>query len=265
MRNRHHCSGLGIPAKNGMPGYIGQNMDIESYTAGYQIIMRIKGEDGKPDRLVLSYPGLIALNGLNNKGIGVCVNTIMQVSACNDGLPVAFVIRGILEREEKSEVMDFIHSVKHASGQNYLLGIQGEVFDFEASANKVVRYDPQNENGAVYHTNHPIVNDDLKEWHAEGIEKLKKDGRLENTNSYIRLHALSNRVSGSIDVNVEIIKNALRSKDDPRNPVCNSYQAEYSGFTFASIIMVHSGIPFIQVSAGPPDEYEYHTITFTPW
>jgi len=259
----HHCSGLGVPARNGNPGYIAQNMDIESYTEGHQVLMRILASDGNPEQLILTHPGLIALNGMNKEGIGVCVNTIMQLKASNSGLPVAFVVRGIINRTDGGDVKDFLNTVNHASGQNYLLGIKGEVYDFEASANKVVRYNPENENGTVYHTNHPIVNDDLKDWYKAYAPGQTDNKRLKKSNSYVRLEAVSSRVAENINVDDLIIKDALRSKDSKLHPVCRTLKNKLSGFTFASIIMTHSGEPYIQLTAGPPDESEYVKFTFT--
>jgi hypothetical protein len=49
--------------------------------------------------------GLIAANGMNNGPVAVCVNTLMQLSACPDGLPVALVIRGLLARRSGPSVV----------------------------------------------------------------------------------------------------------------------------------------------------------------
>ena len=258
----HHCSSLGVPARNGNPGYISQNMDLENYTDGFQVLMRLKSNENQPEQLILTHPGLIALNGLNEAGIGVCVNTIMQLNASATGLPVAFIIRRIINTTDKEDLLSFIQTVNHASGQNYILGIKGEVYDFEASANKVVRYNPQNENGTVYHTNHPIVNDDLKPWFETYNPNLKE--KPTNSNSYLRLNAVETRMANSPEINDQQIMDALRSRDNDTNPVCRTNNNNGYGFTFASIIMTHSDIPFIQVLAGPPDESEFLRVDFSP-
>ena len=165
--HNHHCSGLGVPAQNGNPGYLSQNMDLENYTDGYQVLMRLMKTNNRPEQMVLTHPGLIALNGMNKQGVALCVNTLMQLTAAPEGLPVAFVVRRIINSTDKEDILKFIQEVDHASGQNYIIGIRGEVYDFEASATKVVRFNPENENGTVYHTNHPVVNDDVKPWFKE--------------------------------------------------------------------------------------------------
>jgi isopenicillin-N N-acyltransferase like protein len=92
------------------------------------------------------------------------VNTLLELKASSNGLPVAFVVRRIINSTDKEDLLNFIQTVSHASGQNYILGIRGEVYDFEASANKVVRFEPKNKNGTVYHTNHALANDDIWPW-----------------------------------------------------------------------------------------------------
>ncbi len=259
--SKHHCSGIGVPALNGNKGYIAQNMDIESYTDGYQVLMRLTRTDSRPEQLILTHPGLIALNGMNETGVGACMNTLMQLKASSTGLPVAFIVRRIINSTDKDDLLHFIQSVSHASGQNYIIGIRGEVYDFEASANKIIRFDPKNANGAIYHTNHPLANDDVKDWFKK-YDPAKKDSiDQDKSNSHIRLTAVQKRVKDASSVNDVIIKEALRSKDDKDNPVCR--QPKNGGFTFGSVIMTLTGEPYLQVTAGPPDESDYKKITFT--
>lgn len=259
--NNHHCSGLGVPSRNGSPAFISQNMDLENYTDGFQVLMRLNRTGNNPEQLVLTHPGLIALNGLNEEGIGACMNTLMQLKASANGLPVAFIVRGILNTTNKDEALKFIQTVPHASGQNYIIGVKGEVFDFEASANKVVRYNPMNENGTVYHTNHPLVNDDMKPWFEQYNPSSMKGPK--SSNSHLRLRAVENRMKSSSEVNEALIKETLRSKDDNYNPVCRANNEDGRGFTFASTIMTLTGKPNIQVLAGPPDEADYVQVDFT--
>lgn len=259
--SNHHCSGIGVPARNGNSGYIAQNMDIESYTDGYQVLVRLTKTDKRPEQLILTHPGLIALNGMNETGIGACMNTLMQLKASNTGLPVAFIVRRILGSTDKEDLLQFIQSVPHASGQNYIIGIRGEVFDFEASANKVTRFDPQNKNGTIYHTNHPLANDDVKDWFKKYDPTTKAAVDPGKSNSHIRLTAVQKRVKDASGVDDILIKETLRSKDDIDNPVCRA--PKNGGFTFGSVIMTLTGVPFLQVTAGPPDESEYKKIEFS--
>jgi isopenicillin-N N-acyltransferase-like protein len=261
--NNHHCTGVGVPAAGSSHAYIAQNMDLENYTDGFQVLMRIPADNQYPEQLILTHPGLIALTGLNAKGIGVCVNTLMQLKASSTGLPVAFVIRELIRTTGKDEILDFITSVDHASGQNYIIGIRDAVYDFEASSNKVVRFKPDNPNGSVYHTNHPIVNDDLKPWYALYSPSLSEGTRAPAGNSEFRFEAAERRMSTATDIDDTTIAGTLRSRDHDQHPVCRTNSEANDGFTFASVIMTLSDQPSIQVVAGPPDEGEYSTYSFT--
>jgi hypothetical protein len=68
----HHCSGIGIAATNSHPAYIAQNMDLENFMNGYQVLFHISSYNDEPEQYLLSCAGLIALNGINSNGIGVC-------------------------------------------------------------------------------------------------------------------------------------------------------------------------------------------------
>lgn len=260
--NNHHCSVMGVPATETEPGHIAQNMDLDSYTDGFQVLMRLEQTGASPERLILTYPGLIALNGLNREGIAVCVNTLMQLKASYAGLPVAFVIRRIIDSRDANEVLKFVKTVKHASGQNYMVGINGQIYDFEASANKVVRFDPENGNGTVYHTNHPIVNDDIKPWFNAFDPNLSDNQKPLGSNSFVRFKSVEDRMAISSDINENSIMQTLRSKDDSNHPVCRTNTNNGRAFTFASVIFSLGENPHMMITAGPPDESDYERFGF---
>ncbi|OZV68015.1 C45 family autoproteolytic acyltransferase/hydolase [Winogradskyella aurantia] len=262
-QNNHHCSGIGVPSRNGNPGYLSQNMDLENYIDGFQVLMRLSRADDSPEQLILTHPGLIALNGLNEEGIGVCVNTIMQLNASPSGLPVAFVVRKIINSNNKEEVLKFIQDVNHASGQNYILGIKGEVFDFEASSNKVVQYNPSNKNGTVYHTNHPLVNDDVKPWYDMYNPSLPEDSKPSTFNSLYRFKAVEKRIANRGELTESALIETLKSKDNKNNPVCRANNKNGYGFTFASVVMEMSDNPYMKLTVGPPDESEFLRFNFS--
>jgi len=256
----HHCSAMGVPAMNGQPAYVSQNMDLEKWMDGYQIVLHIQKHGNTPEQYILSCAGLVALNGINENGIGVCVNTLMQLQASSDGLPVAFVIRGLLEKKNNNEVLQFIQTTKHASGQNYTIGTVDSVYDFEASAHKVVRLFPD-ASGIVYHTNHPVVNNDIKPWY-QGYYQKYLAGATQNMNSEARFATLKRRANETNNKDDMFIKATLRSKDDNNNPVCRTHLPGNEFFTFGSVIITLSGKRTMQVTAGPPDESDYQTFSF---
>jgi predicted choloylglycine hydrolase len=244
-----HCSAVGVRASAQHPGIIAQNMDLEGFRDGFEAVLHVKNPSGV-EAFVLTEPGLIALDGINNRSVAVVVNTLAQLSHRTDGLPVAFVIRGILEQPSFRDAARFVQAVKHASGQNYLIADQAGMGDFEASSGKVT---PVPIEGAfVYHTNHPLANDDL------GL-RYKSD---ETDDSHIRYAALRNRLHADSDDMAGRIEAALRSHDSESNPVCVRFKGKDRGCTFASIVMVLSKQPYLLVAPGSPDIYEYRRLDF---
>jgi hypothetical protein len=187
----------------------------------------------------------------------------MELQASKDGLPVAFVIRGILSKQTSEDALSFVKTVKHASGQNYIIGIQDSVYDFEASSGKVVRFLPNADlSGVVYHTNHALVNHDVKTWDVE-YHKMVLAGETKNLNSEIRYATVEKKLN--IDdkkINVDLLKTILRSKDDIQNPICRSFTEVQGIFTFSSVLFTLTGKRSVLVTFGSPDQAEYQQYFF---
>ena len=256
--NKERCSGIGVPITSNHPACIAQNMDLENFMNGYQVLLHIIGTNTEPEQYLLTCAGLVVTTGMNEKGIGVCANTLMELQASEDGLPVAFVIRGILSKRNRDDVLSFIKTVKHASGQNYIIGIQDNVYDFEASANQIIRFHPEGAHGdVIYHTNHALVNHDVKPWYSEYHTKVLA-GEAKSMNSELRFDALEKRLNKPVEeISSDIIKRTLRSKDDEKNPVCRAYKEGGSAFTFSSVLYTLTGRRSVQVTYGSPDKSEY--------
>ena len=94
--------------------------------------------------------------------------------------------------------------MRHASGQNYTLGGSGQVAYFEASANKVVEVDPPNSRSFIFHTNHPVANEDYS---PEGMQEMSQPNPADNTRT--RYQALRSHLAGD--------PGRKRHRFDPRN------------------------------------------------
>jgi len=261
--SNHHCSGIGVPATANHPAYIAQNMDLENYMHGYQVLLHLAPTATEPEQYILSCAGLVALAGMNEKGIGLCMNTLMELQASEEGLPVAFMIKGVLSKQTGNEAMQFLKTVKHASGQNYIMGVGDSVYNFEVSSNEVVRFLPKaGESAVVYHTNHALLNHDVKEWYKKYHEQVLS-GETKNRNSEARFASLEQRMNKQpADISTDVIKTTLRSKDNARNPVCRVYKEGGGGFTFSSLIFTLGGKRSVQVTYGSPDQSEYREYFF---
>ena len=261
---KHHCSCIGVTSTPDHPAYTAQNMDLENYMNGYQVLLHIKGETDIPEQYLFTCAGLIVTTGMNEYGISVNPNTLMELKSSPDGLPVAFVIRGILNCHESEKVLSFISSIKYASGQNYVIGIQDSIYDFETSATQSVRFYPNKEKKElVYHTNHALNNHDVKPWYQEYHNNVMS-GMSKDMNSETRFSSLEKRLNMPVNaINVDILKSTLRSKDNEKNPICRTYKEGGEIFTFGSVIYTLTGIPSVQVTKGSPDQTEYKEYFFS--
>ncbi len=260
--NAHHCSSLGVIRSSSHPAIVAQNMDLENFRDGSQVVLHIAEDPAHPEQFIFTSAGFIATNGMNNRSIGITCNTLMELSASPDGLPVACVVRGVLARSSGTEVLDFIKTIKHASGQNYIIGIGDRVYDFEASANKVVEFRPVKDGSVVYHTNHPLANDDWKPWHEKKKQELKPE-EVNQGNSQVRLSSLTARLHKPASaIGEQVIKETLQSRDSKEHPICRTL-AESGFYSFGATIMTLSDKPYFQVTMGPPDTNKFLRLEFS--
>jgi hypothetical protein len=244
-----HCSALGVATTKDHPTIVAQNADLEGFRDGFQTILHITEPTGL-EQFVLTAPGLIGFNGMNSKGVGVAANTLTQLGSFREGLPVAFVVRGVLERVGFNEARSFLKAIRHASGQNYTLGGGGRVACFESSGNEVVQIDPPKAGSFVYHTNHSVAND-----------YYSRFGILDS--SHARYDALRKRLSADPGKDIiDMVQETLRSRDSELYPVSRPHRDNQHVFTYASTIMVLDTKPYLIAAPGPPDQCEYAIFRF---
>jgi hypothetical protein len=254
-REESRCSVLGVNGDGINPSIVAQNADMGPSVDGYQTLLHIKHQDSDLEELVLSLPGVTGVYGLNNRSMGVCLNALtMTLNKSPQGLATIFIARGILYQEHLDEAVKFINSVKHASGEAYTFGNRERVVCFEGSANKVSQFIPSPGATRVYHTNHPIANDDIwlspdnPEKMAPALRSRLKTGIA---NSKTRFQTLEKRLSDlSKPMTVETVKSILCSHDSEEFPVCR--HDERGNITTFSMIMTLSDSPEMHVAAGPP-------------
>ncbi len=249
-----HCSSIGVNRTATSPSFVAQNMDIPTFYQGYQTLLRIKDEKSNLESLVLTVPGAIGVNGLNSQAVAITCNTLLRLEYSKDGLPVSFIVRGVLKQRTLKEARDFLYNIKHASGQNYIIGGLEGTHSFECSAGQVAEFIPYPGAQLTYHTNYPLANDD---YNHRYIANLKKQNKTPKDDPYFcaRLEALEKRLKNNESVDIEVIKAALRSRDQASNPVSNKY-------TYACTMMVLSVNPELHIAPGRPHETAFKVFRF---
>lgn len=258
FQHRHHCSSFGALTADG--AVAAQNMDLGVWMDGFQALLHIHDRALGLESYVLTVAGIVGLCGMNSAGFALCVNTLLDLNHRIDGLPVAFVARGILERRSAAEAAAFIEDAPHASGQNYILADPTAVLDYECSAAGAVRV-PYPIANRAWHTNHAIASQDRDPAHSgSGWADSGRDSRN-------RLAAVERCIGESgATVDPRLAQATLSSKDDARDPVSRrkdrGIDKPATGFTFASVIWEVGAHPAAHVAPGAPCSHEFATYEF---
>jgi hypothetical protein len=244
------CSSIGFRTSDGVVA--GQNMDLGGYTDGHQVALRIAPHGDVPGALVFTLSSMIALMGVSTAPVSVSVNSLSQLPSAREGMPVAFLIRRLLQAGSLDEAVDVLASVPHATGQNYLLADDRGIRCFEGSSAGVREYEAPDA-ACVVHTNHPLAG-----W-PEGTGEV-------GPSTVTRFDSLESRLGGA-HASVEDGLAALASRDDPDFPVSIEYdpnrvpsaQTGMIGFTTGAMIShLRPGADIESwISAGPPSARGY--------
>ncbi len=257
------CSAIAFERQGDRPALVAQNMDLEPFREGYQVLLHVKHPDSDLESLFLTCAGLIVTTGMNNSPLGIAVNAMGQMDYGTEGLPVAFVVRGLLEQKDLEEAVGFLKTVQHASGQNYILGDSSQVVDLEVSTNQMAEFTPEASPGVILHTNHPRV---LTDYHSR-YEKSLAGGATPmgvGENTHVRLESLEKRLGSKKGaLGIEDIKSTLSSQDDSTHPVCRPHDPDKSSFTFGTVIQVLSDSPELHLAPGPPNVTPFQIFPFS--
>ncbi|MFO0983051.1 MAG: C45 family peptidase [Planctomycetota bacterium] len=253
------CSVLALARDEHHATIVAQNLDGPDFLDRHIVVLRLKDAKQDLDALVVTMAGCIALNGMNARGLAVCVNALLTLKNARSGLPVACVIRGVLERKTLAEAAQFVQKVPHASGQCYTIGDVTQVECHEASAGKVTRALADSQ--AIAHTNHPLVNDNVSPL-GKWVAMQPADAMPGMHNSRARLEACQARLASPGADAIASVKAALGSHDRPRDPVCR-HLSPGSSFTAAcTVYELHAGHPTLHLATTPPcrGEFREHSL-----
>jgi isopenicillin-N N-acyltransferase like protein len=254
QRQSHaHCSSFGV-ARTGEPTLVGQTMDLPSWMDGFQTLLLIRNAKPGLDSYVVTAAGMISLTGMNSRGFAISVNTLLQLKHAVDGLPVAFITRHLIETAAVDQAVQFLQEVRHASGQNYVIGDGTQVRDFECGGDVVAEH--KGDDGRVWHTNHPLVNGNLRPDRTEPwwAHKLQ--------DSSTRLAALERRLADGSPFSVEHAKAMLASRDHGEFPVSQEVREGSDGCTFAAMVAELGRKPRLSVAPGAPSQHPFAVFEF---
>jgi len=130
---------------------IGQTYDMEAYYQRFLRVLRIRPAQG-PAQLLITFAGILGLNGLNAAGVGAVINKVAATDA-RPGVIYPFVMRKALASERIGDALGAVIFSPRATGITYQLAGAGVAFCAETSAQA---YELLEINGAIAHTNHYV-------------------------------------------------------------------------------------------------------------
>ncbi len=248
------CSTVGDIGDSHHATILAQNADTTPFWHGHQTLLRFCKTGSDVEEILLSYPGLVGIYGLNSMGVGLCVNAMFyRLNNSLQGLGTPFIARGVLAKRSYYEAEHFLCSVAHASGNTLTLGGPGKLTAYEVSANQIRPFRPPAQPGRPYHTNHELVNDDFR----QGVDRTPDQNSLERIKV---LEESLGQIQGPLTV--MDVKTILRFHAENAS-LCRHEDDPNGSMTTYSVIMECSDHPILHVSFGPPCREEYQTFEFS--
>ncbi|MBA7571768.1 hypothetical protein ES708_13536 [subsurface metagenome] len=261
-----NCSALGTCQTQNSYPLIGQNADNSLQFVGYETLIHGIDTESDLEWFHITFPGLIGIYGLNNYGIGVCINSISTVhtKSIDNNLGSLFISRGILNCRTLEDAKKFLKKVPHASGLNYLIGDSKNICCVEASPAGVRVIQPTD--GSIFHTNHAFKLQDIDH---DYLNFLKTKSQI-TENDIKRLELDTNSRLNTLKTEFEKIKGfktwsdfkqILSSHTPPEMPVCRHGPPNLA-ITNTSFVMELTDKPKLRICAGPPCKNQYHEFNF---
>jgi isopenicillin-N N-acyltransferase-like protein len=247
------CTTIAAGPRNGEPAFVAQNLDIPAFYHGFQTVLRMHENKAGLETLAFTIPGVLAANGVNSRSVGVCVNAVTELAYSPKGLPVDFIIRGILRCTSYAEAEEFLRAIQPAAPQTYVIGGPDQAAVFERSAGKMSVFRPFEGAQFSYHTNHPMVNDDFNPRFPEELKR--RNMTLETYRGLCPRFNFLGRVlkDNSAALDVAALEALFANRASGIN----------NATTYGCTIMVLGGKPELHVSPGRPDEHPFTVLTFS--
>lgn len=243
------CTSLSLSASSTeeASAVVAQNWDNDPLLDEFTVVLTRRPQ-GKPALMTVTQAGLIAYIGFNDRGIGLCLNTLPAPSR-ELGVPHYFTVRGIYEADSLAgAVAAVVRAEPRAIPANIMMTTPEGPADLEVTLDGV-RVLRDEGSGRVIHTNHCLhpelvpVNDDFPEL-IQSHDRLGRIGTLLSSNG---------------PQSVAQLQAALRDHQDHPRSICRHVNDDAgNGFwqtVFSVIIQPATGTMY--VSRGTPCDHPY--------
>jgi len=80
---QNRCTSFGVKKSKKNPGYTAQTLDIPFFH-GYQTLLHMKDPKDNMETFLLTFPGFVGANGMNDRPVSVCVNELKFIFSNRD-------------------------------------------------------------------------------------------------------------------------------------------------------------------------------------
>jgi isopenicillin-N N-acyltransferase like protein len=240
------CTSFAAPALGSGP-IVGQNWDNDPALDPFTVVLVRRPQD-KPALMNVTQAGLIAYIGLNEAGIGICMNTLPAPSR-GLGVPHYFTVRGIYEATSLQGAVEAVSRARRAIPANLMLSTPQGPVDLEITLEQVHQLRDSGD-GVILHTNH-CLHPELVPINADFPELIQSGPRLERMDSLLR--------GGARDL--ENMKEALRDHQNHPHSICRHANADPANGFWVSVlsVLIEAEAGCMHISRGNPCENPYET------
>ena len=232
---------------------VGQNWDNDPVLDEFTIVLT-RRPTGKPAFLNATQVGLIGYIGVNDRGIGLCLNTLPAPNR-DFGVPHYFMVRNMYEVDSLDGVVEAVRRAERAIPANVMLMTPQGPADLEITVDEVrVLQDP--ESRLVTHTNH-CVHPDFVSINDEFSELIESHPRKHRVDA---LFAESNNAT-----EIDRLKRILSDHDNHPKSICrHENDHPKNGFwTTVFSVIIEADHGRMHLTRGNPCEQPYETYQLT--
>ncbi|MEZ6053312.1 MAG: C45 family peptidase [Planctomycetaceae bacterium] len=227
--------------------FVAQNWDNDPALDEFNVVLTRKPKS-KPAITTIGQAGLIAYIGFNDKGVGLCLNTLPAPSR-RVGVPHYFIVRAILEAASLDEAVDAVRRAERAIPANVMLITPQGPADLEITIDdvQVLR---SNDSSPVTHTNHCLhpnllpINEEFPEL-IQSHDRIHRIGELLNTNGE--------------GVSVEMVQQGLTDHQDHPRSICRHPNDEppHGFWTTVFSVIIEPNERRMLITRGTPCNHPY--------
>ncbi|HLR15580.1 MAG TPA: C45 family peptidase [Bacillota bacterium] len=221
------CTSLAVLPPTSEQSFLAQTWDWRSAQSRSLIMTKIKQQHA-PNIHMVTEGGIIGKIGLNEHGLGVCLNALRANISSNE-LPIHLGLREVLNSRDIYEAEGKVIDGQLGSSANFLIAQDDEDLRYAVNLElSPTSYDKKETHTSyLYHTNH-FCSTDV----ANNIGKE----RLNTTeNSYNRIDRMGALIQGSTagnkTVTESVVKGWLSDHENDPNTICRHKQEGTSDYT----------------------------------